>query len=181
MNHPIVYSPVKYFDPLYPGYIPTANIYQYANETSSLSSKGTESYIQAIKAPYEIYIGYVYTDAKRNYNAANPHLPLIAKHKLATVFAYELNEDFKVGVESSYTGKQYLDNGTSTDPYLFMAVMLKYSVGKAIFVLNCENLFDKRQNKNGSLVIAPLTNPSFPEIWAPLDGRVINLSMHLKW
>jgi iron complex outermembrane receptor protein/outer membrane receptor for ferrienterochelin and colicins len=30
-------------------------------------------------------------------------------------------------------------------------------------------------------VIAPLTNPSFPEIWAPLDGRVINLSMHLKW
>ena len=100
---------------------------------------------------------------------------------MATVFAYELNEVFKVGVESSYTGKQYLDNGTSTDPYLFMAVMLKYSVGKAIFVLNCENLFDKRQNKNGSLVIPPLTNPSFPEIWAPLDGRVINLSMHLKW
>ena len=181
VNHPIVYSPVKYFDPLYPGYMPTANIYQYKNEASSLSSKGTESYIQAIKAPYEIYIGYVYTDAKRNYNAANPHLPLIAKHKFATVFAYEFDEDFKVGIESSYTGKQYLDNGTSTDPYLFMAVMLKYSVGKAIFVLNCENLFDKRQNKNGSLVIAPLTNPSFPEIWAPLDGRVVNLSMHLKW
>jgi len=181
VSHPIVYSPIKYFDPLYPGYIPTANIYQYTNEASSLSSKGMETYVQAMKAPYEIYIGYVYTDAKRNYNAANPHLPLIAKHKFATVLAYEFSDDFKLGIESSYTGKQYLDNGTSTNPYLFMAAMLKYSVGKAIFVLNCENLLDKRQNKNGSLVIAPLTNPSFPEIWAPLDGRVINLSMHLKW
>ena len=86
-----------------------------------------------------------------------------------------------MGIESSYTGTQYLENGTKTEPYLFMAVMLRYTVGKAIFVLNCENLLDKRQNKNGSLVIPPLTNPSFPEIWAPIDGRVINLSMHLKW
>lgn len=62
-----------------------------------------------------------------------------------------------------------------------VGIILRYNVGKAIFVLNCENLFDERQNKNGSLVSAPYTNPSFPEIWAPLDGRVINLSMHLKW
>ncbi len=181
VNHPIVYNPIKYYLPLYPGYIPTAPVYQYANESNSISSKGMESYVQAMKAPYEIYFGYVFTDAKRNYNGTNPHLPLIAKHKFATVFAYEFDEDFKAGIESSYTGKQYLDNGSSTDPYLFMALMIRYNIGKASFVLNCENLFDKRQNKNGSLVIPPLTNPSFPEIWAPLDGRVINLSMHLKW
>jgi iron complex outermembrane receptor protein/outer membrane receptor for ferrienterochelin and colicins len=54
-------------------------------------------------------------------------------------------------------------------------------VGKASFVLNRENLFDKRQNKNGSILMPLFTNPRFPEIWAPLDGRVINLSMHLKW
>ena len=118
---------------------------------------------------------------RSNYNTFNPYLPLIAKHKFASVFAYEWSEDFKMGIESSYTGTQYLENGTKTEPYLFMAVMLRYTVGKAIFVLNCENLLDKRQNKNGSLVIPPLTNPSFPEIWAPIDGRVINLSMHLKW
>jgi len=181
VNHPIVYTLSSNYLPLYPGYIPNARVYQYSNQSNSISSKGMESYVQAMKAPYEIYFGYVYTDAYRNYNTTNPHLPLIAKHKFATVFAYEFNEDFKAGIESSYTGKQYLDNGTSTDAYLFMAVMLRYNIGKASFVLNCENLFDQRQNKNGSLVLPPLTNPSFPEIWAPLDGRVINLSMHLKW
>ena len=170
INHPIVYSSIK-----------NGNLIQYTNQNNSISSKGAESYVQAMKAPYEIYLGYVYTDAKRNYNTYNPYLPLIAKHKFASVFAYEWSEDFKMGIESSYTGTQYLENGTKTEPYLFMAVMLRYTVGKAILVLNCENLLDKRQNKNGSLVIPPLTNPSFPEIWAPIDGRVINLSMHLKW
>jgi iron complex outermembrane receptor protein/outer membrane receptor for ferrienterochelin and colicins len=156
-------------------------LYVFGNETNSLESKGMESYIQAMKAPFEIYGGYVYTDAKRNYNSVNHNLPLIAKHKFATVFAYELNVDLKIGIEASYTGKQYLENGTATTPYTLAAIMLRYNVGKASFVLNCENLFDERQNKNGSLVSAPYTNPSFPEIWAPLDGRVINLSMHLRW
>jgi outer membrane receptor for ferrienterochelin and colicins len=153
----------------------------FANEARSLESKGMESYVQAMKAPFEIYAGYVYTDAKRNYSSSTPNLPLIAKHKFATVFAYEFDEDFKVGIEASYTGKQYLDNGATTTPYTLAAVMLRYNIGKASFVLNCENLFDQRQNKNGSLVIPPYNNPSFPEIWAPLDGRVVNLSMHLKW
>lgn len=156
-------------------------LYVFANEAKSLTSKGMESYVQAMKAPFEIYAGYVYTDAKRNYNSVASNLPLIAKHKFASVIAYELSEDFKIGVEASYTGKQYLDNGSSTTPYTLAAIMLRYNLGKASFVLNCENLFDQRQNKNGSLVMPPLNNPSFPEIWAPLDGRVVNLSMHLKW
>ncbi len=182
IDNPITYqyAPIVYLASL--NFIaPTHPLYYFANETKSLESKGMESYIQAMKAPFELYAGYVYTDAKRNYNSINPSLPLIAKHKFATVFAYEFSDDFKAGIEASYTGKQFLDNGTSTTPYTLAAIMLRYNVGKASFVLNCENLFDQRQNKNGSIVIAPYTNPSFPEIWAPLDGRVINLSMHLKW
>jgi iron complex outermembrane receptor protein/outer membrane receptor for ferrienterochelin and colicins len=156
-------------------------LYVFANEVKALESKGMESYVQAMHGPLELYAGYVYTDAKRNYNSSNPNLPLIAKHKFATVLAYEFSEEFRAGIEASYTGKQYLDNGNSTKPYTMAAVMLRYNIGRASFVLNCENLFDERQNKNGSIVSPPFTNPSFPEIWAPLDGRVINLSMHLKW
>jgi len=155
--------------------------FSYYNAGKQLSSKGLETYFQAMKAPFEIYAGYVYTDANRDYNNINPHLPLIAKHKFATVFAYEFSENFRAGIESAYTGKQYLDNGSEVPAYLFSAVMFRYNIGKAAFVLNCENLFDERQNKKGSIVVPPLTNPSFPEIYAPLDGRVINLSVHLKW
>ena len=180
IQNPITYRTIPMYSIAdYRGVVHPLSI--FANEEKSLESKGMESYVQAMKAPFEIYAGYVYTDAKRNYSSSTPNLPLIAKHKFATVFAYEIDEDFKIGLEASYTGKQYLDNGTSTTPYTLAALMLRYNIGKASFVLNCENLFDQRQNKNGSLVIPPFNNPSFPEIWAPLDGRVINLSMHLKW
>jgi outer membrane receptor for ferrienterochelin and colicins len=153
----------------------------YSNENKPLRTMGMETYVQAHKDALELYLGYVYTNAKRRYDAVNPNLPLIARHKIATVIAYEFSPAFRAGIESAYTGKQWLDNGTTTTPYVFTAVMVRYNVGKAAFVLNCENLFDYRQNKDGSVVIPPYNNPSFPEIWAPLDGRVINLSMYLKW
>lgn len=158
----------------------TPLVYQYVNTTGKLQSAGFETYIQALGDPWELYLGYVYTHARRTYNAAAPNLPLIARNKIASVIAYEFSSHFRAGIEAAYTGRQYLDNGSKTDPYLFMAMMIRYNVGKAAFVLNCENLFDYRQNRNASLVQPPLTNPSFPEIWAPLDGRVVNLSVYIK-
>jgi len=155
--------------------------YYYANADAALQTMGLETYVQAIRDPLELYLGYVYTNAKRQYNAVNPHLPLIAPHKFAGIIAYEFTKNFRAGIESSYTGKQYLDDGSTTTPYLFAAAMVRLNIGKAAFVLNCENLFDYRQNKNGSIVQPPLTNPSFPEIWAPLDGRVVNLSVYMKF
>jgi outer membrane receptor for ferrienterochelin and colicins len=182
IDNPITYQSVPiYYLTQYGITAPVHPFYIFANESKALESKGMESYVQAIKGPMELYAGYVYTDVKRNYNSVNPNLPLIAKHKFATVLAYEFSSAFRAGIEASYTGKQYLDNGSSTTPYTLAAIMLRYNIGKASFVLNCENLFDERQNKNGSIVSPPFTNPSFPEIWAPIDGRVINLSMHLKW
>lgn len=159
----------------------TPSILYYQNANANLQTTGFETYVQLREDELELYFGYVYTNAKRMYNTNFPNLPLIARNKFATVIAYSFSDHFRAGIESAYTGKQYLDNGQSTTPYLFSAVMMRYNIGKAAFVLNCENLFDYRQNKNGSLVQAPLTNPSFPEIWAPVDGRVVNLSMYLKW
>jgi len=54
--------------------------------------------------------------------------------------------------------------------------MMRYNLKHVALVLNCENLFDYRQNKNLSIYTGSITNPAFKQIWAPLDGRVINLS-----
>jgi iron complex outermembrane receptor protein/outer membrane receptor for ferrienterochelin and colicins len=152
----------------------------YVNQTAPLETAGFETYIQLTKDELELYFGYVYTNAKRKYDPINMNLPIIARNKLATVIAYEFSKKFRAGIEAAYTGNQYLENGSTTTPYLFAAAMLRYNVGKASFVLNCENLFDYRQNKTAQVVFPPYTNPSFPEIWAPLDGRVVNLSVFLK-
>jgi hypothetical protein len=62
-----------------------------------------------------------------------------------------------------------------------MALMMRYNAGRFSFVLNGENLLDYRQSKQQPVVFPPYNNPSFPELWAPLDGRVINLSVQFKW
>ena len=155
-------------------------VYRYFNQSAPLKTLGFETYVQLTKDALELYLGYVYTNAQRKYNAVQSNLPLIARNKLATVIAYEFSSHFRAGVEAAYTGKQFLDNGQTTTPYVFGALMLRYNLGKAAFVLNCENLFDYRQNKTAQTVFPPYNNPSFPEIWAPLDGRAVNLSVFLK-
>ncbi|MEN9599217.1 MAG: hypothetical protein RL596_1528 [Bacteroidota bacterium] len=154
--------------------------YAFANQQASLQTLGFETYVQATKDALELYLGYVYTNAKRKYDANNPNLPLIARNKFAGIIAYEFSHRFRAGIEASHTGKQYLDNGQTTEPYLFAAAMMRYNIGKLALVLNCENLLDYRQNKNNTVVFPPLNNPSFPEIWAPLDGRVANFSVYWK-
>jgi hypothetical protein len=158
-----------------------ANTILYNNAVKPLRTTGTESYVQVHHNDLEIYLGYVYTVAKQLYNPAHPYISLSARNKFATVIAYEFSPAFRAGIEASGTGKQYLDNGNTTPAYLFAAAMIRYDIKKFSFVLNCENLFDYRQSRKEQIVFAPYTNPSFPQLWAPADGRVINLSMKIKW
>lgn len=153
----------------------------YDNEKKQLQTTGFETYLAVKQHELEIYVGYVYTNALRKYDFINTQLPLVAKHKIATVIAYEFSEKFRAGIEAAYTGKQYLDNGNTTKHYVFGAAMMRYVIRKFSFVLNCENLFDFRQSKKEQIVFPPYNNPVFPEIWAPLDGRVINFCVMLKW
>jgi len=168
--------------PIYLSYTPTTpSYYQYYNYSKPLQSLGFETFVAAKQDELELYLGYVYTDAKRKYNDANPNLPLVAKNKIATIIAYEFSEHFRAGIETAYNGKQYLDDGTVKQDYVFAAAMVRYSFSNVSIVLNGENLFDFRQNKNEQVVLPPSNNPYFKEIWAPLDGRVINLSVMFKW
>lgn len=129
----------------------------------------------------ELYLGYVYTNARQLYNPYQPHLTLSARNKFASVIAYKFSEAFRAGIEAAYTGRQYLNNGTKTPGYLFAAAMVRYNINNVAIVLNCENLLDYRQSRKERIVFPPYNNPSFPDIWAPLDGRVINLSVNIKW
>lgn len=152
----------------------------FYNAPDAITTKGFETYIQVLHDALEIYLGYIYTSAKRLYDKNQPHLDLIARNKFATIIAYEFSHNFRAGIESAYTGKQYLDNGDRTPGYLFVAAMMRYDYKNLSFVLNCENLLDYRQTKKESIVIPPLTNPTFKQLWAPIDGRVVNFSVRIK-
>jgi outer membrane receptor for ferrienterochelin and colicins len=160
--------------------LPNGVIYPI-NANKPLNTKGFETYIAATHDELEIYFGYTYTVARQLYDATHPNVSLSARNKFATVIAYEFSPHFRAGVEASYTGKQYLDDGSKTPGYLFAAAMVRCDIKKVALVLNCENIFDYRQTRKESIVYGSVSNPSFKQIWAPIDGRVINLSARINF
>ena len=155
--------------------------YSYINAAKPLNTKGFETYVAAIHSGLEIYLGYTYTSAKQRYNMAQPNVPLSAKSKFAAVISNEFSKRFRACIEASYTGKQYLDNGARTPGYLIAAGMIRYDIKKLSLVLNCENFFDYRQTRKENIVYGNISNPSFKQLWAPVDGRVVNLSARINF
>jgi outer membrane receptor protein involved in Fe transport len=171
-------APLVLSQPPIPGY--TTPLLWY-NAAAPTVSQGLESYARLRYNETEIYLGYLYTYARRRYNAANPNVPLAARHKLATVATQDLSEHLAVGIEASYTGRQYLDDGASRPGYPVVAALVRYTAGPWTFILNGENLFDYRQTRREAVVLGDRANPYFPELWAPVEGRVINASVNWKW
>jgi len=168
INHPLVQTADS-----------SGNIY-FSNADKPIRTSGFETYVQIQYDMLEVYLGYVYTIAKKLYDDVQPFLSLSARNKFASVLAYEFSKKFRAGIEAAFTGKQYLDDGRRTPAYPFVAAMMRYDIGKLSFVLNCENLFDYRQTKKESIVSGPVSNPIFAQLWAPIDGRAVNLSMRIK-
>jgi iron complex outermembrane receptor protein/outer membrane receptor for ferrienterochelin and colicins len=52
--------------------------------------------------------------------------------------------------------------------------------GNWSIVLNCENVFDARQSRYESLYTGSVSDPVFKPLWAPIDGRVLNLFLRYR-
>jgi outer membrane receptor protein involved in Fe transport len=153
----------------------------YGNAPKPIMTKGFETWIQIAYNELEAYLGYTLVDAKKNYDPVQPFLELSARNKFASVISYEFSTRFRACLEASYIGPQYLETGKRSPGYPLAAGMVRYDLGRYSFVLNCENIFDYRQTRKEGILIPPYTNPGFKQIWAPLDGRVANLSIRMKF
>ncbi|MCC3158893.1 TonB-dependent receptor [Hymenobacter sp. 15J16-1T3B] len=175
LDHPLVLP-----DPVV-GRAPGESPLTWYNARRPLVSRGFETYIRLREDETELYLGYVFTDARRRYDAVNPHVELAARHKLAAVATTEFTEHFAAGIEASYTGQQYLSDGRRTPGYPIVAALLRYQAGPLSVVLNGENLFDYRQTRREAVVLGSRLNPDFPQLWAPVEGRVLNLSVTARF
>ena len=168
VNHPLVIDS-------------SAAIHYYVNAGKPVRTSGFETYVQVKYDELELYLGYAYTIAKQLYNTTQPFVPLSAGSKFACVISNEFSSRFRACIEASYTGRQYLDDGTRTPGYFLTNAMVRYDIKNISFVLNGEDLLDYRQTRKESIIIPPNSNPGFKSIWAPIDGRVINLSAKISW
>ena len=157
----------------------TSNFLGLNNASKPLLTKGLQTYIRLKYEELEFYFSYVFTDVEKRYDSTNFTMPTTAKHNFSSVLVYEHDEQWRVGIESSFIASQLDEHYKPVKDYLLLAAMFQYNFGHYSFVLNAENLLDFRQSNYGKIYSGSIGNPEFHKLWAPIDGRAINLSV--KW
>ena len=149
------------------------------NSNYVVNSYGTDTYIRLSYARLELYIGYNHTESLQERTGNTLNMPFNPKDKFSTTLAYDIEQRWRMGIEASWTGNQYIYNNQHVHDFWFVAAMIERKFKKGSIVLNCENLTDSRQSRFEPLVTGSVSQPVFKSIWAPLEGRVVNLSLKL--
>ncbi len=174
VNQAFFYTEIT--DPIISNRLPNGQVL-FGNASGTVTTMGFDTYVKMTVKKTEIYIGYTYTDAERKYLRDNQFMPLTPQNRFAFTAVREFAEKWRIGLEGSWVGQQTRDGDNNTPSWFFSAVMIERKFGKIITaVLNVENLFDYRQTRQEQIYTGSISNPEFKPLWAPIDGRVINLS-----
>lgn len=176
-NSSFFYNQIE--QPMY-GTLLSAQQFEFSNAGSPIITQGIDNYLRLTYEDIEVYLGYTYVHAKKTYDSLQPFIELTPKHKLATTITYEIEHRWRFGIEAAYTGRQYLSDGSKTKSYLFFAAMIKREFKHISLVLNGENLLNFKQTTYEKVVTNGLPLPTFKPLWAPIDGRNINLTFLIK-
>ncbi len=146
------------------------------NSSNAQKSVGTDTYIRVKYDKLELYLGYNHTEAFQQLAGQRLNAPFNPKDKFSATLAYEIEGTWRFGLESSYSGNQFIYNNQKVHSIWFVAMMAERKFKKSSLVLNCENVLDQRQSRFESIVTGSRSSPSFKPLWATTEGRVINLS-----
>ncbi|MCC9135103.1 TonB-dependent receptor domain-containing protein [Pontibacter silvestris] len=156
------------------------NLYEFQNANGYVDTKGVEANIKFGYEWVKLFLGYTYTDARQHYNGIVTDMPLTSKHRVNNVLMLEKEDNFRIGLEAYYFSPQRLSDGSKGRDYWISGIMMEKMFPKFSLFLNFENIFDTRQSRFDSIYTGSRTNPVFNEIYAPVDGRVINGGIKLN-
>ena len=159
----------------------SGNTFSFVNGDGYLNTKGMETNIRFVIDDFKLFIGYTYTDATTHLSGVKSPLPLTARHRLNNVLMYEIEGKLKIGVEAYYFSKQRLSDGSNGRSYWITGLMAEKLWEKFSLFINFENFSDTRQTKFSSIYTGSINNPVFRDIYAPLDGFVVNGGIKLSF
>jgi iron complex outermembrane receptor protein len=154
--------------------------YEFKQSEGFIDSKGFETNIKLVYDDFKLFIGYTFADVNQHENASTTIFPLVAKHRLNNVLMYEIEDELKIGLEAYYFSPQKLNDGTTGKQYWIYGLMAEKLWEHFSLFVNFENFIDTRQTKFDTIYTGTITNPTFRDIYAPLDGFVINGGIKLK-
>ncbi len=145
-----------------------------------IDTKGIETNIKLTYDHYKLFVGYTHADVQNHNNGKTSSFPLVAKHRLNNVLMYEVHDELRIGLEAYYFSPQKLNDGRTGKEYWILGLMTeKMWEGFSLF-LNFENFLDTRQTRFERIFKGPITNPVFNDIYAPVDGFVINGGIKIR-
>lgn len=162
LNHPLVLLPA------------TGSQVQFQNSGGYLDTKGMETNLRLTYGDFKLFLGYTYTDANTHYTSTEEWLPLTARHRLNNVLMYEIEDKLKLGLEAYYYSKQRLSDGSFGKEYWITGFMAEKLWKKFSLFVNFENFTNTRQTRFDTIYTGNVNNPVFKDIYAPVDGFVVN-------
>jgi len=154
---------------------------QFQNIDGHIASKGAETNVKIRYEDFILYLGYTLTDAVVHENETRYQNPLTPKHTVSTVLMYEEDDKWRIGLEAYYTGKQTLNHGATGRSYWLFGAMIEKMWERFSIYVNTENFTDTRQTRFGSIYTGTIANPEFTDIYAPLEGLVVNGGIKIKF
>jgi len=155
-------------------------LYQLLNIQGYIDTKGTETNIKIGYDDFKLFLGYTYTDARLIQNGVALDAPLTPEHRINSVLFYEVEEKWKIGLEAYYYSPQTLNDGSKGKQYVIAGFMIEKLWENFSIYLNFENFLDARQTRFDTIYTGTVTNPVFRDIYAPLDGFLINGGIKLR-
>ncbi|QED37723.1 TonB-dependent receptor [Antarcticibacterium arcticum] len=156
------------------------NTLEYLQPEGYIDTRGIETNIKIGYRDFKLFTGYTLADVNQHYNRVKTPMPLVAKHRLNNVLMYELEDNLKIGLEAYYFGPQDLNDGSTGQQYWIFGLMTEKIWDNFSIFLNFENFTDTRQSRFDSIYTGSISNPQFRDIYAPVDGFVVNGGIKLK-
>ncbi len=159
---------------------PDGTNFRFTTSAGHIDSKGMETNIKLGYRDFKLFLGYTFVKAWLHEGSSKSESFLTPNHRLNTVLMYEVENKWKLGLEAYYFSKQQLSDGTTGKSYWITGFMAERLWKKFSLYINFENFLDTRQTRFGTIYTGPLNNPQFRDIYAPLEGFVVNGGIKLR-
>ena len=164
-------------DPLELRQVPLSNSFRFENAGDHMRSQGLETNLKLTYNDFKLFFNYALIDAQEKFDNRDDQKPLTAKHNIGAVLVYEEEGKWRIGLEAYYTGEQYRRDFTRTDNYWITGLMVLRKFKHISLYSNFENFSDTRQSRFENINLGSDMNPEQLDIWAPLEGFVVNFGI----
>lgn len=176
INHMFFYTRIK--NPII--LAPTGNSFSYIQPSGNLETQGMETNLKLTYNDFKLFVGYTLADVHQQNLSLRSAYPLVSKHRLNNVLMYEVEDQWKIGAEAYFFSKQRLNDGKIGKSYWTAGFMAEKIWERFSIFVNFENLTDTRQTRFDTIYTGSINNPLFRDIYAPVDGFVMNGGIKLK-